>query len=84
MTNKPDIDIHEILAERRLIGLLWGIEDVREVRPDLNAEQCWEVLQHVERRADAEIGINWLTLEWAAEDLFGDAPESDDGEEEQP
>ena len=78
----PEIDIHEILAERRLIGLLWGIEDVQEVRPDLSEDQCWEVLQHVERRKDAELGITWLTLEFAAEQLFGDAPESDEAGEE--
>jgi hypothetical protein len=76
----PETDIHELLAERRLIGLLWGVDDVQEVRPDLNDDQCWEVLQHVERRKDAEIGIDWLTLEMAAEHLFGNAPETNSKE----
>ena len=31
----------------------------------------------VDRHKDAELGITWLTLEMAAEDLFGDAPETD-------
>lgn len=77
----PEIDIHEILAERRLIGLLWGIEDVHEVRPGLSEDQCWEVLQFVECHKDAELGINWQTLEFAAEELFGDAPDADEAEE---
>ncbi len=80
----PEIDIHEILAERRLIGLVWGVEDVLEVRPDLSEDQCWEVLQSVDRHKDAELGINWQTLEIAAEELFGDAPETGDAEEEEP
>jgi hypothetical protein len=78
----PEIDIHEILAERRLIGLLWGIDDVQEVRPDLTEDQCWEVLQQVERREDATIGVTWDTLECIAHELFGDAPETGEAQEE--
>jgi hypothetical protein len=79
---EPEIDIHEILAERRLIGHLWGVEDVEEVRPDLSDDQCWEVLQQVDDQKDAGLGITWFTLEMAAEQLFGDAPETDEPEEE--
>jgi hypothetical protein len=82
MNYSPEIDIHELLVERRLIALLWGIEDVRGLRPDLTEEQCWEVLQDVDRHKDAELGITWLTLELAAEDLFGSAPETEEAEEE--
>ena len=74
----PEIDIHELLAERRLIGHLWGIEDVQGVRPDLSEDQCWEVLQFTDGHKDAELGITWLTLEAAAEELFGDAPDPDE------
>jgi hypothetical protein len=63
MTDAANIDIHELLAERKLIAALWGIEDVQEVRPDLNDEQAWQVLQYVDRNKDAELGISWLTLE---------------------
>jgi hypothetical protein len=82
MKYSPEIDIHELLTERRLIALLWGIEDVRGLRPDLTEVQCWEVLQDVDRHKDAELGITWLTLELAAEDLFGSAPETDETEEQ--
>jgi hypothetical protein len=80
----PEMPIDEILAERRQIALIWGVEDVREVRPDLSDEQCWEVLQQVDHHKEAELGINWETLEFFAEELFGDAPETDDPEEAKP
>jgi hypothetical protein len=78
-----DIDIHALLAERKQIAHIWGVEDVQEVRPDLDEDQAWEVLQRIDRRLDSERGISWETIEIVAEDLFGDAPETDDTEEEQ-
>jgi hypothetical protein len=75
------LDIHELLAKHRQIAAIWGIEDVQSIRPDLSEQQAWEVLQMVDRHKDAELGITWLTLEMAAEDLFGDAPETDKAEE---
>lgn len=73
-----EIDIHAVLAGRRQIAAVWGTDDVRAVRPDLSEAQCWEVLQHIDRRHDAEHGITWLTLECAAESLFGAAPDADE------
>jgi hypothetical protein len=80
----PEIDIDELLIERRQIAHIWSIEDVQGIRPDLSEDQCWDVLQHVNRQKDAELGITWLTLEYAAEHLFGDAPEADEAEEKRP
>jgi len=77
-TNPEPFNVHEFLAKHRMIGIVWCIEDVQEVRPDLTDDQAWEVLQAVERRHDAEIGINWLTLEIFADDLF---PEPRNGKE---
>ncbi|HEY7330675.1 MAG TPA: hypothetical protein VH592_23750 [Gemmataceae bacterium] len=54
---------------------------MQDVRPDLTDEQAWEVLRQVKRNHDADIGVNWYTLEWNAEDLFGDAPETTNKEE---
>jgi hypothetical protein len=76
-TEHHEIDIHAILAERRKIALVWCIEDVQAVRPDLTDEQAWEVLQAVKRQHDATIGVSWLTLECVAEDLFGPNLETD-------
>jgi hypothetical protein len=65
-----DIDIHELLASRRQIAHIWGVEDVQQIRPDLSDDQSWKVLQDVDRHLDSELGITWLTLEATADDLF--------------
>jgi hypothetical protein len=67
---------HQLLAERQQVAAIWGVEDVQGIRPDLTADQAWEVLEQVGRKHDAEYGISWTTLEIVAEDLFGDAPET--------
>jgi hypothetical protein len=79
-----DIDIYELLSQNRQIADIWGTEDVQQVRPDLNDDQAWEVLQTADRRYDSEYGITWTTLESIAQELFGNAPENDDAEEKQP
>lgn len=84
MTNTEetkDIDIHKLLAERKQIAIIWSIEDVQQVRPDLTDDQAWEVLQQVNRHQDAELGVNWQAFECVAEDLFGDATETDQASE---
>lgn len=65
------IDIHAMLAKRQQIAIIWSIEDVLEVRPDLSDDQAWEVLRVVDRRHDANLGVTWDTLAFAAADLFG-------------
>ena len=60
-----EVNVHELLASRGQIALVWGVEDVQEVRPDLTDEQAWQVLQRVEHKHDATLGITWDTLEWA-------------------
>ena len=77
-----ELDIHALLAARKQIAAIWSIEDVQEVRPELTDDQAWAVLQEVERGKDATLGITWETLEWAAQDLFGDAPETNAAEED--
>ena len=69
-----DVDIHELLAENRMIAHIWGIADVQEVRPDLDDDQAWQVLQTVERHLDSQYGITWDTVELLAEDLHGPKP----------
>jgi hypothetical protein len=65
-----DPDIHALLADRREIAVVWCVEDVQSVRPDLTDDQAWGVLQQVEDVHDAEWGISWTTLEDVAGDLF--------------
>lgn len=75
---QTDCDIHATLAERREIAIIWCIDDVKEVRPDLNEDQCWQVLQNVERHHDATVGISWEVLDIVAGILFGDAAKEPD------
>ena len=79
MQNTPDIDFHQLLAKHRRIAIIWGTDDVHEVRPDLSEDQAWEVLQRAEHKHDANNGIGWDTLEIIADDLY---PESDSSEKE--
>ena len=76
-----EIDIHTLLAKRRQIALIWSIEDVQHLRPDLDDDRAWEVLQHVDHYRDAGLGISWLTLELAVEHLLGNAEETTDAVE---
>jgi len=70
-----EVDVKALLAEHREIAVVWATEDVRQVRPDLTDDQAWVVLRQVYLNHDCELGITWLTLEDAADDLFGPAPD---------
>jgi hypothetical protein len=76
LPDPAQIDLHALLAARRQIALIWSVEDVLAVRPDLTDDEAWEVLQQAGRRHDAEIGINWDVLRCHAKLVHGDAPES--------
>ncbi len=67
-------DIHEQLAERHAIGLIWNADDVLSIRPDLTHEQAWEVLQRCEHKYDPD-GSFWITIEYAAGEMY---PEPED------
>ena len=77
-TKSEEVDVYDLLAGRKQIAVIWGVEDVQEVRPDLTDEQAWEVLQQTDRKHDATLGINWDTLECISEMLFGYAPETNE------
>lgn len=68
--DRHDINVHEVLANRQQIAVIWSVSDVQEVRPDLNEDQCWEVLQAAKHYHDANHGITWETLRWQAAFLF--------------
>jgi hypothetical protein len=54
------------------IAIVWHIDDVLGVRPDLSREQAFEVLKQAKRYHDANVGINWEVLSATAEVLFGE------------
>ena len=51
------------------IAIVWSMEDVLEVRPDLTHDQAMEVLEFAEQKHDASIGISWDVLSIWAEQL---------------
>lgn len=73
------LDVHKALARRRQIAIIWSLEDVLEVRPDLSEDQAWEVLQSCRPMHDANDGITWDSIEVICESLFP-ADESSDAE----
>lgn len=79
MKQLSDMQIHELLASRKKIAVIWCVDDVQCVRPDLSDDQAWEVLKLVEKCHDCTCGITWDTLEITAESLFGDAPDAGEG-----
>lgn len=56
------------------IAIIWHIEDVQNVRPDLSDAEASIVLQRLKKNHDADEGINWLTIEVLAGIIF---PEPD-------
>lgn len=64
------------LATHGYIAVLWHIDDVKHVRPDLSDAQCMAVLLDCSRQHDAEIGITWDVLSDQADDMF--PPAEDD------
>ena len=56
--------------EAKQISIVWSVEDVQSIRPDLSDEQAMEVLQEAKNRHDSSIGISWTTLEIWAQELF--------------
>jgi len=52
------------------ISIAWYIEDVQSIRPDLTDQQASEVLLDLKNNHDANVGINWETIEIVANILF--------------
>jgi hypothetical protein len=65
------IDLQSLFARQRQVAIVWEVDDVLVLRPDLSDDQAWEVLQHAQQEHDAEIGLNWHALESATTALFG-------------
>ncbi|MHB1949662.1 MAG: hypothetical protein ACYCQI_16310 [Gammaproteobacteria bacterium] len=52
------------------IAIIWHIEDIQSIRPDLTDKQASIVLQRLKENHDANIGINWETIEVVSDILF--------------
>jgi hypothetical protein len=58
------------LEAQGCIAIIWSIEDVQDVRPDLTLEQCKDLLRQCKEQHDADIGITWAVIRIHADDLF--------------
>ncbi len=63
-------DVRQALQDRREVAVVWCVEDVQCVRPNLTDDQAWEVLQECERRHDCEYGFTWTFIEGIADGLY--------------
>lgn len=52
------------------IAIIWSAEDVLSIRPDLTPDQALDVLQRVDHKHDATIGINWDVLDCHASWMY--------------
>jgi hypothetical protein len=65
-------ELERRLAEHAAVAIIWSIENVLEIRPDLTPAQAWEVLQEVRQDRAAGMGVNWDTLAYVAAALYGE------------
>jgi hypothetical protein len=70
-----EVDIDDLLRDNRLIAHIWSVEDVRNIRPDLNDDQAWEVLRRIDNDVDSSIGISWDDIERMAREMYRDDPD---------
>lgn len=68
--------IRRLLRRHRRIAIVWAVEDVQWVRPDLDKRQAWEVLQSVQNHHDAAVGVCWEVLSATAEVLYPELEET--------
>lgn len=68
--HEVEVDLYKLLDEQRAIAHIWGIDDVQHVRPDLSADESWQVLKTVERRLDSNYGVNWELLRETVDELY--------------
>ena len=64
------IDVGQLLAKRRQVAIVWAIEDVQGLRPDLDDDQAWEVLQECRDKHDSEWGFTFTFIADIADELF--------------
>jgi hypothetical protein len=69
-----DFDLDEALEERRQVAVIWATDHVQEIRPDLSADQSWEVLKTCRARWGSCQGIDWQVIEMTADELYGPKP----------
>jgi len=69
-------NLEPILLPAGEIAIIWSVDDVLRLRPDLTRDEALTVLEYAELQHDSGDGINWHALDLRAEELFGPALES--------
>lgn len=59
----------EFLRSKGYFFSLWHIDDIKEICPDISDEEAAKVARLIERRHDANEGINWIVLMLAVEEV---------------
>ena len=69
-TTVSDTDVHTLLKQRGRVAVIWSIEDVRSLRPDLDDDQAMDVLEACIDQHDCEYGFTWTFIEDMSYALF--------------
>jgi hypothetical protein len=54
----------------RQIAIIWDVEDVQMLRPDLDDYQAMTVLDAVQNGHDANIGVNWDLIQFWIDNIY--------------
>ena len=65
-----NVGVGDLMSDEDTISIVWSVEDVLTVRPDLTRDQARDVLYMVVQKHDASMGVCWQTLEIHADWLF--------------
>lgn len=69
-----DFDLDEVLEEQRQIAILFTIDDVKEIRPDLTDDQAWQVLKNCRTRFRQCQSIDCEAIQMHTQELYGPPP----------
>jgi len=64
------ININNLLAANRLIGIVWDVQIILDERLDLTDDQAWTVLQACQRHFEEVTAPMRATIRYLADDLF--------------
>lgn len=56
--------------EQDTCTIVWHVDDVLSVRPDLSNDQARQILYQLKNNHDASIGINWEVIDIYAATVF--------------
>jgi hypothetical protein len=71
-----ELDVHDLLAGRKAIALIWEAEQLLSHYPHLTEDQAWDALQFCEAQYTAETGLTWDDVAGVVNERFPDAAEA--------